>query len=162
MAVGAGLLTTLKIDSSAAQWIIYQIVFSLGCGFGFQQPIIATQTAFSAEQLPSALVVVAFMQTLGGIIAVSVAQNIFSNRLVANLRSVAPDVDPSIIHDTGILDIKSQFSPEQLRTILPAYNRSITQVLTLGLAMACATVVGAAFIPWRSLKKKKVSESGGQ
>ena len=31
--------------------------------------------------------------------------NIFSNRLVANLREVEPNVDPGIIQDSGILDL---------------------------------------------------------
>ncbi|TQS33642.1 hypothetical protein Golomagni_06005, partial [Golovinomyces magnicellulatus] len=155
MAIGGGLLTTLEINTSVPKWVIYQIVFALGCGFGFQQPIIATQAAFTKEQLPSALVIVTFMQTLGGIVAVSVAQNIFSNQLVTNLRKVAPNVDPSIIQNTGILDIKSQFTPEELKRVLPAYNTSITQVLTLSVAMGSATVIGALFIPWRSLKSGK-------
>lgn len=158
MSVGAGLLTTLKINTPVAKWVIYQVLFASGCGLGFQQPIIATQTSFDEEQLPAALVTVAFMQTLGGIISVSIAQNIFSNRLIANVRKVAPDVDPAIIQDSGVLDIKSKFTAEQLKRVLPAYNHSINQVLTIGAAMANVTAISAIFIPWRSLKTKKAKK----
>ena len=154
MSVGAGLMTTFKVNTGAAVWVVSQIIFGLGIGFGFQQPIIATQTVFSKTELPSALVVVSFFQTLGGIVAVSAAQNVFSRHLVANLQNVASDVNPSQILDTGILNLKSRFTKQQLAVVLPAYNRSITQTLIIGLVMSCITIVGVLGIPRRSVKTR--------
>jgi hypothetical protein len=35
VALGAGMLTTLHVDTPTALWIVYQIVFALVIGFGF-------------------------------------------------------------------------------------------------------------------------------
>lgn len=160
MALGAGHLTTLRIHTPVPRWAAYQVLFALGCGLGFQQPLVATQTAFSPAQLPAALVVVAFMQTLGGIVAVSAAQNVFSNRLLADIRGAAPGIDADVIRDSGILGLKAQFTEEQLRVVLPAYNRAITQVLTISVAMACVTAIGAVGTPWRPLKSRQKIKQG--
>jgi hypothetical protein len=42
-----------------------------------------------------------FSQTLGGAIFVSVAENIFTNRLVAYLTLYVPDLDPDIVLAVG-------------------------------------------------------------
>lgn len=38
LSIGAGLLTTLKLDTNSAHWIGYQVIFGFGLGFGMQQP----------------------------------------------------------------------------------------------------------------------------
>jgi hypothetical protein len=65
MAVGAGLLATLKVDSGPARWIGYQIVFGLGVGLGMQQPMIAAQTVLELADVPVGTSIIIFTQTLG-------------------------------------------------------------------------------------------------
>jgi hypothetical protein len=42
-----------------------------------------------------------------------------------------------------------------------AYNRAIVQTWYVSVALACMTVVGAAFIEWKSVKGKKIEAVGG-
>jgi len=51
--VGAGLLQTLKVDSSAGRWIGYQILTGIGAGAGVQIPFIAVQVVLSAKDMPT-------------------------------------------------------------------------------------------------------------
>ena len=44
-AIGAGLLTTLKVDSPNSAWIGYQFLFGFGLGLGMQQPGMAAQVS---------------------------------------------------------------------------------------------------------------------
>lgn len=158
MALGAGMLTTLHVDTPASLWATYQIIFALGIGFGFQQPIIATQTNFSGKDLPIALVLVSFIQNLGGIVALSSAQNIFTNRLMHNIHEAAPDIDPKLAQKIGVLSLKLSFTEKELNEILPAYNLSITQTFLVATVMASVTVIGCFGIPFYSVKGKKATK----
>lgn len=51
--VGAGLLKTLQVDSSAGKWIGYQILAGIGAGGGVQIPFIAVQVVLSAKDMPT-------------------------------------------------------------------------------------------------------------
>lgn len=159
MALGAGMLTTLHVDTPTALWIVYQIVFALGIGFGFQQPIIATQTNFSGKDLPIALVLVSFIQNLGGIVALSSAQNIFTNQLMDNLHKAAPNIDPKLVQKVGVLSLKLSFTKKELNEILPAYNLSITQTFLVATVMASVTAIGCFGIPFYSVKGKTTKEN---
>lgn len=162
MAVGSGVLTTLQVDTGMALWVIYQVIFALGIGLGFQQPIIAVQTAFTGADLTTALVVMTFIQTLGGIVAVSAAENIFANLLVTNLRLLVPDVDRGLVRSIGILDLRNSFTQKDLAEILPAYNLTITRTLLAAVVMGSFTAIGALGVPWGSVKSNKDGDDGEQ
>ena len=51
--IGAGLLTTLKVDSSAGIWIGYQILAGAGSGMGVQIPFTAVQVVLNKKDMPS-------------------------------------------------------------------------------------------------------------
>lgn len=156
MCAGAGMMTILETQSHESFWISCQIIYALGAGFGFQQPIIAAQTNFTGKDLPTALVLMSFIQTIGGAVAVSAAQSVFSNQLAANLRHSVPNADADLILNTGILNLKTRFGAEELSQILPAYNLSVTRVFLVATAMAAITAIGSLGVPWRSVKAKAV------
>lgn len=51
--VGAGMLQTLKVDSSAGRWIGYQILAGVGAGAGVQIPFVAVQVVLGAKDMPT-------------------------------------------------------------------------------------------------------------
>jgi uncharacterized membrane protein YedE/YeeE len=65
MAIGAGLLSTLKVNSKTAPWVGYQIIYGLGVGFGMQQAIISAQTGLPLSDVPIGTALIMFAQTLG-------------------------------------------------------------------------------------------------
>lgn len=156
MCAGAGMMCILGTDSHESLWISCQIVYALGAGFGFQQPNIAVQTNFSGTDLPTALVLMSFIQTIGGAVAVSAAQSVFSNSLSASLRSSMPGADASVVLNTGILNLKTRFGDKDLLRILPAYNLAVTRVFVVAAVMAAITAIGSLGMPWRSVKGRKM------
>lgn len=97
-----------------------------------------------------------FAQTLGGALFISVAQNIFTNRLLTNLEQLVPNLDATIVISAGATDLKNVVDPGDLQAVLTAYNGAITQCFYVAVAMACLSFVGAIFMEWKSVKGKKI------
>lgn len=156
MAVGAGLLTTLKVDSNHTAWIGYQAVFGVGLGLGCQQPMIVMQTALKSADIPSATAIVMFMQTLGGAIFVAVAQNVFSNQLVKNVETQVPGFDFRKMGNVGATMIHQVVPAPLLPAVLRAYNDSIVQAFYVSVATAGISLFGAVFVQWISVKGRRI------
>lgn len=156
MSIGVGLLSTLEVDSGHAKWIGYQILYGFGLGFGMQQPLIAAQTVLKLDDVPVGTALIIFMQTLGGALFISVAQNIFTNRLVSNLLEQVPTLDPSIVLKTGATSLKHAVNVDLLPKVLVAYNEALTQTFYVSLALAVLSILGSVGVEWKSVKGKKV------
>lgn len=160
-AVGAGLLTTFKVDTGHAAWIGYQIIFGFGMGFGMQQSLIAAQTVLHIDDIPIGTSVIMFMQTLGGALIIAVSQNIFTNRLLSNLVANVPDVDPRIVLSTGATYLAKAIGSKDLAQVLVAYNSAIIQTWYVPVAMASLSIFGSLAMEWKSVKGKKIEAVGG-
>lgn len=156
MAVGAGLLTTFTTQTNHSAWIGYQFIFGAGVGFGMQQPLVAVQTVLSKSDIPIGTAIIMFSQTLGGALFISVGQNVFTNSLAKNLAAAVPDLDPSIVTRIGATAIKQVVEPRFLDGVLVAYNEALVQTLYVSVATATLSIVGAAFVQWKSMKGKDI------
>ena len=156
MSIGAGLLSTFKVDTGHSMWIGYQAVFGLGIGLGMQQPMIAAQTVCDLADVPTATAVTNFCLTLGGALFISVGQNIFSNKLFTNLAATVPNVNPSVVLNTGATSLRTAIDPGDLSGVLEAYNRAITSTFYVSVAMAAFSIVGSLGMEWKSVKGKKL------
>ena len=156
MSVGAGLLSTFQTDTNHSMWIGYQVIFGLGVGFGMQQSLIAAQTVLKINDVPIGTSVIMFTQTLGGALFISVGQNIFTNRLVSNLVSRVPNVDPGLVLKTGATSLARAIDSKYLSGVLYAYNKALTQTYYVSLAMACLSMIGALGMEWKSVRGKKL------
>lgn len=156
MAIGAGLLTTLKVDSGHPMWLGFQALYGLGVGMGMQQPNIAAQTVCKLDDVPVATALTNFCLTLGGALFISVGQNLFTNQLVTNLVADVPNIDPSIVLKVGATNLRHAVDPSNLSGVLTAYNGALIQAFRVSLAMACFSVIGALGMEWKSVKGKKL------
>ncbi len=156
MAVGCGLMSTWKVDTGHAQWIGYQIIYGFGVGFGMQQALIMAQTVLHLDDVPVGTALIMFMQTLGGALFISVAQNIFTNRLVSNLARYVPTLNPSIVLKTGATSLKGAVDSSLLPAVLLAYNNALSQTFYISVSLGALSILGAAGIEWKSVKGKKV------
>ncbi|KAG8156728.1 hypothetical protein KVR01_013333 [Diaporthe batatas] len=156
MSIGYGLVSTFQPDTGAGVWIGYQILAGAGVGFGMQQPLMAVQAVLSDKDLPTGTAVVVFTQTLGGSLFVSVSQNVFSNKLVEYVGEYAPGLDPSVVLAAGATSIQKVIPSEFLDGVTLAYNDALMQTFLVSAALAAFSIVGSAFMEWRSVKGKKV------
>ena len=156
MSIGAGLLSTFTTNTGHSEWIGYQVMFGAGVGFGMQQTLIAAQTVLPKEDVPIGTAIIMFSQTLGGALFVSVAQNVFTNRLLSNLQKVVPDLNPTIVLATGATSLKDVIPTQFLPGVQQAYNDSIMNTFYVGVAMAVLSIFGSVLLEWRSVKGKKI------
>ncbi|GAB1217404.1 hypothetical protein ATERTT37_006643 [Aspergillus terreus] len=156
LAVGSGLLTTLKVDSGHPAWIGYQALAGMGAGFGMQQPLMAVQASLPFPDIPTATALMMFAQTLGGAIFCSVGQNIFTNQLLKNLMHDVPSVNAPQVIGAGATELRNVVPVEQLPAVLQAYSRAITEAFYVCVATAVLSFVGACLVKWVSVKGKKI------
>lgn len=156
MSIGAGLVSTWKVDSTAGMWIGYQVLFGLGTGFGFQQPMMAAQTCLPLADVSIGTSYIMFLQMLGGAMFVSVAQNIFQNKLVNNLAGAIPNIDANFIAAVGATQIRNSVASSDLSSVLISYNDALDSVFQVATALAALSIIPALFMQWRSVKGKKI------
>jgi len=154
-AIGAGLITTLEPDTSADRWIAYQIVYGVGVGLAFQPPYIAVQAILDDSLVPTGLVLLSYTQQFGGIVILSVAQNVFLSRLGQSLAATVPDLDPGIVLDSGALGLIDAVPVKFRDLVLAAYNGSLSHVFYIALGLQCVVVVCALGIEWKSVREEK-------
>ncbi|KAF6808890.1 MFS aflatoxin efflux [Colletotrichum sojae] len=151
MATGAGLLTTLKVDSGPGHWAGYQVLYGAGMGMSFQAPNLAAQTVLKTRDVSIGVSAMFFAQTLGGAVFVSVGQNVLNNELVKRVAGI-PGLGGIDLKGTGATTLTKL--PDDVRgPVLEAYNDALRVVFIVGLVLVCGVFVGAAGMEWKSVKK---------
>ena len=157
MAIGSGLLTTLKVHSSTGTWVGYQLLFGVGSGAGFQQPVLAAQTVLELEDVPIGVAINMFLQLFGGTLFVSVSQNVFTTRLISNVDASLPEISPQQVVQTGATELRNlAHTTAETNTLLGAYNGALTHSFTVAVILSCLTILGAAGMEWKSLKQERL------
>jgi MFS family permease len=162
MSIGAGLITTLIPSAPKAKWVGYQVLFGFGTGLGMQQASVAAQTVLAKKDVAIGSALMMFGMQLSGAVFVPVGQNVFTNHLVRGLNGIV-GVDGHIILNTGATELRDIVAPEELESVLKAYNKALTEVFMVALAFACLAIIPALAMEWRSVKKneKKKDKEGG-
>ncbi|KAJ7804183.1 hypothetical protein B0H14DRAFT_2612668 [Mycena olivaceomarginata] len=102
MTIGAGLISTFKPDTGHALWIGYQVIYGFGVGCGMGAPLMVAQTILELKDVP------------GGSLFISVAQNVFQNKLISSLASRVPELPPALIFAAGATNLKTAVDPKFL------------------------------------------------
>lgn len=153
LAAGAGLLSAWQAYSSTAVLIGYQIPAGIGGGLGIPQAHLAAQTVLGIDDVPVGAVLLIFAQIFGGTLFISIAENVFTNRLVVELRTSAPRLDPGMVLRNGATGLKEAVAAADLDGLLHAYNRAVTQTFYVAATMASLALIGALGTEWRSVRK---------
>ena len=161
MSIGAGLLTTLQVDTAAARWIGFQILYGAGLGLGMQQASMAAQTCLARKDVMIGISLMFFFQGLGGSIFISVGESVFTHSLVSQLGTVA-DLDPAMIVNTGATDLRNVVPLQLLEALLVAYNAALSDTLKVAVACAVATIVAGLTMEWKSVKGLRQGGPSGE
>ncbi|PYH40861.1 putative MFS aflatoxin efflux pump [Aspergillus saccharolyticus JOP 1030-1] len=152
MSVGAGLLTTFQVDTGEDKWIGYQIVYGFGLGLCFQVPNLAAQTVLPKPDVPFGLALMLFGQLIGAAVFVSVGENILAHQLVTRLSGL-PGFNHGLVTSGGVTELLNAMPANLRDTVLDSYNEALRRVFQAGLTVSCLTVLGAATLEWKSIKK---------
>ncbi|KAJ7254980.1 transporter [Mycena haematopus] len=146
LAVGSGLLYTLKASSTSAAIVGFQILVGIGIGMGMQNSILAVQVEFrnAPRLLGQATSMGSFAQFLGGTIGLGVAEPVFSSMLAKYLVQYAPDAPASIVKEspTAISSLPAAMIPG----VIHSYTNALRIVFVLGVPVSALAILAAMFI----------------
>jgi MFS family permease len=156
LSIGSGLVSTFTTTTPSSHWIGYQILFGFGMGMSMQQTLVAVQTVLPRADIPTGTALAMFSQTLGGALFISVAQNVFTNSLLKNVRAAVPGLDPAFVLGAGATELQRLIPAESLGAVQEAYNGALVNTFYVAVATSVLSVIGAVFFEWKSVKGKKI------
>ncbi|TGO07259.1 hypothetical protein BTUL_0301g00070 [Botrytis tulipae] len=154
--VGAGLFTTLQVNSGPKEWMSWPVIFGSGLGLGIQQISLAVQECLLDDDVPVGLALIPFFQSLGDTIFVSVGQAVFSHELVKNLSALnLPSLPTSLILHTGATELRALVPAKHLPEVLSAYNAAIMKVFFVAIITSALTIFTGLTLEWKNVNKVK-------
>lgn len=100
-------------------------------------------------------------QLISGALSLSVAQSLFTNRLLASLARFAPGVNPQLVLATGATEIRKVFAPDQVHGILLSYLTGLRAAWAMAIAAVGMSVL-ASFVPeFKSIRGRMGKATGG-
>lgn len=155
--ISGGLISTFALHTSTGRWIGYQILMGFGRGLGMQIPLIAIQNSIPPTMVPISMALVAFSQTFGGSVFLTIGETILSNSLVTNLAKYAPDVDAAAIVAAGASGVKQVVgnNPKQLEETLTAYAKSINNIFYFVVGASGLMFCVSWLMGWKDIRKKE-------
>ncbi|KAK5046378.1 hypothetical protein LTR84_008179 [Exophiala bonariae] len=150
--VGVGLMCTFTLTTGHSKWIGYQALWGIGLGLGMQQPSVAAQTVLARKDVPTGATIMFFAQGLGGSVCVSIANNIFLNKLSTGLTSI-PGINGDLVTHVGATDLRNVVPAASLDAVLAVYNLALRNAFYVGVAVSTATIIGTLLMPWINIKK---------
>ncbi|KAF7128713.1 hypothetical protein CNMCM5793_003564 [Aspergillus hiratsukae] len=154
LATGGGLYQLVRADSPRGHWIGVQILSGLGYDSCSQMPILAVQVVLSKPDIPTGLVVIMFFQMLGGALAPSVGQNLFTDGLLRNLSKVQ-GIDGAAIVVAGASGFREIVPPEPMNAVVDAFNSALRNVFWVALATPALAWITSWAMEWRQLPDSK-------
>lgn len=153
--VGCALLHNLGVNSGPAHWVGYQLLAGIGFGMAFQIPYSALHVILDVEDLPTGNALLVFYQALGGALAVSVAQNILSNELLARLKALPQIQDSQAIVAAGATNIAKVAPGDLALVVVDAYSYALSKTFILPVTAAGMAFLCSLGMEWKTFTKKK-------
>ncbi|CAK7232100.1 hypothetical protein SCUCBS95973_008148 [Sporothrix curviconia] len=158
MVVGAGLLTTLQPGTSESRWIGYQILYGFGLGLVILAPNLTVQAVLPRCDVPIGTSLMFFSQMLSATVIVSIGENVLDNELVRKFSGL-PGFTPDLVTSGGATSLLDTLPASVRPQAVPLYNEALWTVFLIGLIVSCLSVLGAASLEWRSIKKGAPGEA---
>ncbi|KAB8212267.1 major facilitator superfamily domain-containing protein [Aspergillus parasiticus] len=161
LCIATGLYTTFRAFSTTSRdWIGFQILQGLGCGFAAQMPLLTIQNVLKNDPklVPVGISTVLFAQYFGSSVMQSIGGSIFQNKLDSQLRSYAHLDSDQIemllaVGTSKVQETAQQAFPDRLSAILIAYNDAITNVFYLAVAGSGVAFVLSLGIEWTNTRE---------
>lgn len=159
MCVGCGLLYTLHAGSGVGAIVGFQLIASAGFGLCIQVPFTAVQVLPESD-IPIGNGLMAFFQGLGGALAVSSAQTIFSNTLHKQLDDI-PNANADVIISYGATNFVQKVEPHLIKAVQHAYEAATKDTFMLPIIGTGLAFLASLGVEWRRhyVAKKKSPSS---
>ncbi|KAF2689047.1 MFS general substrate transporter [Lentithecium fluviatile CBS 122367] len=147
LATGAGLYQLISVHSSARQWIPYQVVSGISYGMCTQIPLLSVQVVLGKVDVPTGCAIVLFYQCLGGALATSIAQNLFTDALLKKLYQIE-GVDDTAVVRAGAKEIRRLIDPEILNEVIEASSAALRNVFFISFSSAIIALSVSSAMEW--------------
>jgi len=155
LTIGSSLLFTLKIDSSSAAVVGYQLLAGFGAGIANQIPFTAVQYVLPKDQMVLGSALVSFCNSLGPIFGVSIAQAIFTGSFVQRLERV-PDIDAAAVIKAGPTSAATVVPLRVLPVVREAFDHALTRTFILAIVGGGAAFCCSLAMEWGNIKKESL------
>lgn len=153
LTIGSGLLFSLSTHSSNGQLIAYQFLAAFGAGLCRQIGFSSVPLVLHPDDLATASALVAFCNSLGPTLAISIGQSIFTN-IFDNQVSGLPGIEVERVINQGAADLEAVVPPQFLEAVREAFNLALTRAFALSIASGGLALCCSFAMEWISVKKK--------
>lgn len=158
MSVGMGILTLLNYHSAISLVLGLQVPAGVGIGVALQQTVLAAQTILSLDDVSIGVSLIVLAQTLGGTVAISAAETIFSTSLSSSLSEAVPQLGQGSILKYGAKDFQKLVPPQYLEPVLSLYSKAVVNSWYLAVGLACCSIIGCAGMEWKRVNPTPAAE----
>ncbi|HEX7806148.1 MAG TPA: MFS transporter, partial [Cellulomonas sp.] len=149
LAIGLGLMGTIRYDTSFALVGLYMFVLGIGVGALMQNLVLAAQNTLDIQDIGSGTATVAFFRTLGGAVGVSALGAVLGSRvttlMTAGLTRLGIDVS-ALSGGTGAIPDVSTL-PGPIRTVVEAsYGQAVADLFLVAVPIALVALVAVLFL----------------
>lgn len=162
ISVGMGILTLLEYDSTIPLILGLQVPAGIGIGVALQQTLLAAQTILPMNDVPIGISLIVLAQTLGGTVALSASDTIFSSSLSSKVAASVPQLNQGSILNSGAKDLRNLVPEQYLNLVLSIYSNSIVNAWYLALALGAFSIVGAAGMEWVRVSPAPIAKKEGE
>ncbi|KAL0930159.1 MFS transporter [Colletotrichum truncatum] len=154
LATGGGLYQLIHVNSFRGYWIGFQVISGFGYGICSQMPILAVQVVLNKADIPTGLVMIMFFQMLGGALAPSVGQNVFTDRLLRNLSGLQ-GIDAAAVVAAGGTEFRKIVPPELMDAVIRAFNSALKSVFWVALVSPAIAWIVSWAMEWKKIPDSK-------
>ena len=155
--IGAGLLYMLNEQSSAAEWIGYEVLTGIFIGLATQQGYVAVQAVLPLEEVPMGTAFISLALNLGGAIFVSAGNTM----ILTTLRNAhLPNIDVSKVIEAGATAFRHIVPQSALKPLVAAYVHALHQVFLVATVLIGAAALASIGLGCKKLERGQPSMEG--
>lgn len=162
--IGTGLLVLLKPDTSVFQWIMLNIVVSIGAGMLFTAMGLAVQAAGNPEDAGHAAGFYSFVRVIGQSLGVAIGGVVFQNQVYNNLLSyplLAAEAKQYAMEATELAVIITLQPPGPRKTqMIQAYSDALAMIWVVMCAVAGMGLLLSIFVKGYTLEQDLKTSQG--
>ena len=158
--VGSGLLYMVQPTTTAAVWIIGQILAGSGIGASGQLTAIAIQALIPQADMPIANGLIMLMMILGGVLGLSVGESIFSAALTNGLAGSGVPANVTSTVTEGVPNLQDSVPSTILPEVQNIFDYAITCAFIVPIIVGLLSFLIVWGIKQKSLKQDESPQDG--
>lgn len=151
LTIGSGLIVTLGQNSSQAKWVGFQFLAAFGAGICRQIPFSAVPIRLKREDVATATALVAFCNSLGGMLGIVIGQSIFTNIFAQKIAHI-PGINTTTVLNNAAMNLAAVVPASSFDLVRAYLDFSITRAFVLSIPCGILALCCSLAMEWISVK----------